>query len=216
MKIGTDGLVLGALAPCEGALQVLEVGTGTGVVSLMLAQRFPGIEITTLEIDEAAASEATQNVQGSPFSDRIEVTNTSFQSFLSDHQFDHIVSNPPFFQESLRSPRYQRSLARQDHGLSIFYLMDGGKRLLKPGGKMTIIWPYDRKEEFFDTAHDVALHPEQMTHLYTKPDREAKRIIVTLGHKETEMETNQLTVEDAFGEYSDDYKELLKDFLLIF
>ena len=183
---------------------------------MMLAQRFPGIEITTLEIDEAAASEAIQNVEASPFGDRIEVINTPFQSFLSDRQFDHIVSNPPFFQESLRSPRYQRSLARQDHGLSIFDLLDGGKRLLKPGGKMTIIWPFDRKEELFNTAHDVALYPEVITHLHTKPDREAKRIIVKLGHKQVEMVANQLTVEDAFGEYSDEYKELLKDFLLIF
>lgn len=150
MKVGTDGCLLGAWA--HGGKRVLDVGTGTGLIAMMMAQRFPQAEVTALDVDERAVMQARQNVADSPFSQQITIQQADFTIFHNEGQYDAIVCNPPFFIQSLLSPDEQRSLARHATSLTYETLMSQSFRLLADDGELSVIIPFDCRSRMESAA----------------------------------------------------------------
>ena len=159
MKVGTDGVLLGAWAPVDQAHTALDVGTGTGLVALQLAQRNPHLRVTAVEIDAPAAAQAAENVAGSPWPDRIEVVCADFNDFQPDGRFDLIVSNPPYFVDALPCPDRQRNTARHAGGLNYDLLFRRSARLLSEGGVVSIVIPSEVERAAEDAAWMQGLGP---------------------------------------------------------
>ena len=139
MKVGTDGVLLGAWAP--GGKHILDVGSGTGLISLMMAQRFPEAQVLGIDMDGEACEEAAENVAASPFADRVEIECCRLQDYHSAESFDAIVSNPPFFLNSLKNPDSKRTMARHTDSLPFRDLFRGAKMLLSDDGVFSVIVP---------------------------------------------------------------------------
>lgn len=180
MKVGTDGVLLGAWASVQGAHRILDIGTGTGLVALMLAQRsLPDANIVALEIDEAAAGQAKENVARSPWKDRIEVVKQDFLFYQSPDKFDVIVSNPPYFVDSLSCPDQQRSMARHNDSLTYEKLLKGVADLLKKEGTFTIVIPTDVADRVKTAASEYHLYATRQLNVITKPGGTPKRMLIT-------------------------------------
>ena len=214
MKVGTDGVLLGAWAPIEAASSILDIGTGTGLVALMLAQRCVTASITAVEIDEQAACQARENIEASSWSQRIKVVNVDFKNWETDERFDLIVSNPPYFSDALKSPDTQRSLARHDHDLPFEQLLSRVVSLMKPAGMFVVILPSDVMELFIDLRADAGLFPEKTLNVSTKPGEAPKRKIVSFKMKPNETQQDNLVLEIARHHYSEEYISLTKPFYL--
>ncbi len=143
MKVGTDGVLLGAWADCDNAKRILDIGTGTGLIALMMAQRSQA-QIDAIEIDEHASEQAIENVNRSPWASRVNVINKSLQDYskVENKAYDLIVSNPPYFQNSMFAPDKKRTDARHNSNLELEDLLKGAKKLLSNDGKLSIILPY--------------------------------------------------------------------------
>ena len=148
MKVGTDGVLLGAWCSSQSARRIADVGTGTGLISLMCAQRNATAKIDAIEIDSSAAKCARENVARSVWNDRIEVIESAIQQFSTEERYDLIVSNPPYFSETLQSPDPSRATARHNCSLPHRDLIDAAKRLLTPEGRLSIILPTDEARKF--------------------------------------------------------------------
>jgi len=215
MKVGTDGVLLGAWAPIDSASRILDIGTGTGLVALMLAQRAPAdVSVTALEIDKNAVVQARENVEHSPWNDRIEVLEGDFNSFQSEDKFDLIVSNPPYFVDSLTCPNGQRSVARHNDSLTYHNLVKGVSRLLANKGVFTIIIPMDVADSVVEVASTYGLNPLKQLSIITKPGVSPKRTLITFGFENRECVTNELVIEYERHQYSEAYVDLTKDFYL--
>ncbi|MDE7396594.1 MAG: methyltransferase [Muribaculum sp.] len=180
MKVGTDGVLLGAWADGSGCRSVLDVGAGTGLISLMLAQRYPGVSVTALELDSDAVDEATVNVAESPWSDRIHVVAGDFLSYGDTVRYDMIISNPPFFVDALKSGDTRRSLARHAGGLNYHVLIERALLLLNPGGRLNMILPAEFEEDIYFQASLNGLTASRMVRVFTRPSAPPKRILVEL------------------------------------
>ena len=152
MKVGTDGVLLGAWAPADGAERILDVGTGTGLIALQLAQRNPHARITAIEIDATAAGQAAENVSRSLWTDRVEVVCRDFRDYQPENRFDLIVSNPPYFIDALKCPDEQRCTARHAGNLNYDLLFRRSASLLKEQGVVSIIIPAEAEKTVVDTA----------------------------------------------------------------
>ncbi len=213
MKIGTDGVLLGAWANAENPLKVLDIGTGTGLILLMLAQRFPAAGLTGIEIDENASSEAEFNINQSKFKDRCSVFHSSVQEFESEKNFDLIVSNPPFF-ELTHKEISSRNMARQQSELSFDELLFNTKRLLNVEGKAAFIIPFNSEPEFLRLAERHILFPEKIMHIKGKGNSPVKRSLISLSQSKTQTTHNELIIEVSRNVYTKDYTCLTKDFYL--
>ena len=176
MKVGTDGVLLGAWA--HGGRRILDIGAGTGLISLMLAQRCPNASLTAVEIDSEAASQARENVAASPFADRVGVVATDIQSFATDERFDAIVSNPPFFTDSLRNPDSQRATARHADTLTYRDLFSAVSRLIADDGEFSAVIPFDRLTQFTAEAYLAGLTQSRRCAIRTTPRKNPKRYLV--------------------------------------
>ena len=223
MKVGTDGVLLGAWCRVEaGQHRILDAGTGSGVIALMAAQRRAAENtnflIDALEIDAEAARQAAANVAASPWANHIRVFHTDFQSFAShpeNHQrYDHIVSNPPYYTDSLRNPDAGRARARHTDTLPYDALAEGAMRLLAPGGFFSLILPVVESEKFIMKALSAGLHPRRRTEVTTTPGAPPKRILLEWGLEITTPETDTLTLSDASGTFSEAYRTLTREFYL--
>lgn len=214
MKVGTDGVLLGSVAPVDGALRVLDVGTGTGLIALMLAQRNAQARIDGVEIDREAAAQATENVSASPWSDRVVIRCADFNEFTPDALYDVVVSNPPYFVDSLLAPDKGRSQARHAAGLRFEDLLEGVVRCLRPQGVFSLILPTDVKDLFISLAEERGLYVNRMLWIQTTPTAEPKRIILNLSFQPTGIEESSLIVELERHRYSEEYISLTKDFYL--
>ncbi len=214
MKVGTDGVLLGAWADVASARSILDIGTGTGLLSLMVAQRSKA-EITAIEIDQDASLQAEENVDGSPWKERIKVINCSLQEFQGETSFDHIISNPPYFNQSLKSERENRSLARHTDTLSYEELLYGAAQLLNKEGKFSVILPYNEKENFFRIAESHQLYPKRIVTIYPTPSSTPKRFMAELIFNQEECINSNLIIE-ATGrhQYSEEYKRLTEEYYL--
>lgn len=204
MKVGTDGVLLGAWA--IGGKKILDVGTGTGVVALMMAQRFPDAQITALDIDAGAVQQAKDNVKNSPFNNQIVVLQEAIQ--VHEGEYDAIVSNPPYFVDSLPAPNVQRNIARHSETLSYAELMQASYRLLKDDGELSVVVPFDYKKRMEDEAIFVGFFPHKVLGVRTVAKRLAKRYLLSFVKHPIEVEHLIITIGD------EEYKELTKNFYL--
>lgn len=218
MKVGTDGVLLGAWANCEGAKKVLDIGTGTGLVALMLAQR-SNATIDAVEIDREATKQAKENVQKSPWGDRIEIINQSFQEFtkMRDESYDLIVSNPPYFQNAFFAPDEKRTNARHNSNLQLEDLLTGAQKLMNEEGILSMILPYLEGSMFILKASEMGLYCVRQTKVLPKPNREPKRLLLEFMKTKKPLVEQEIIIElNKRHEYSEAYKNLTQDFYLAF
>ncbi len=216
MKVGTDGVLLGAWADVLGRRKALDVGSGSGLISLMLAQRNSSLKIDALEIDKEAALQASENILESPFSSQITVQNFDFHEFLitQNDKYDLIVSNPPFFTDSLKSPSSQRTTARHNDSLQPDDLIRGCAELLSPEGIVSVIYPFEFLQQIIEIGNTVGLFPARICQVIPKPNALPKRVLIELSRKPTTCIESTLVIEIERHSYSDEFKELTKDFYL--
>jgi len=207
MKVGTDGVLLGSWA--TGGARVLDVGTGTGIMALMLAQRCPEARVTAIDIDEGAVRQAIQNVAQSPFNDRVEVLRCSVQEFDgrdgrdgsngrdgANGLYDAIVSNPPFFIDSLQTPDRQRTVARHAETLTYAQLMQAAWRLLADGGELSVVVPFDYRQRMEDEATFVGFFPSRLCAVRTAAHKPAKRFLLAFRKHPCPCERTEMTLGD--------------------
>jgi len=216
MKVGTDGTLLGAWAEMErNDGKVLDIGTGTGLIALMMAQRYPEAKVTGIDIDEMAVSQAVENVQGSPFADRIEVLQADVNSFESTELFDSIVCNPPFFNNALICPDNQRTQARHTLSLSYQQLMAAAWRLLRDEGVFSLIIPNDFFQQLESEAHLAGFFLTRVFGVRTIEGKPIKRYLIELRkHPYIELIKKDVMIEDEPSVRSIWYRELTKDFYI--
>ncbi len=184
MKVGTDGVLLGAWAGNSPVNSVLDIGTGSGVIALMLAQRL-NCDVVGLDIDQGAMEQARENFSNSKWADRLFAVQASFQEYgLQAHRkFDLIVSNPPYFSETIKSPDEQRSLARHSDNLSIEVLIANASRLLNHTGRIALVLPFDKRKQLVQSMMKNKLWLHRETIVLPTPDEEPNRILVEMGFK---------------------------------
>jgi len=214
MKVGTDGVLLGAWSDVTNACKVLDIGTGTGLVALMIAQRSPAA-ITALEIDADAFSQAKENIADSPWNDRIEVVHQDFKTYTSNDKFDLIVSNPPFFVDSLLCPEEQRTLARHNGSLRYDELLSGVARLLTDKGRFCVVIPMDASDALQKTAASIGLYPSKQLSVITVPGKQPKRTLIEfVFDSEVVCDKKELLLEEKRHQYSPEYIELTREYYL--
>lgn len=215
MKVGTDGVLVGAWASAgDICRRILDVGTGTGVIALMVAQRWPEATVTGIESDTDAAECARRNAAASQWSDRIEIVHDAVQNYFPEERFDLIVSNPPYYDVSLPCPDSARSNARHTHTLTFAELCVAARRLLLPDGRFAVIVPSESVRAFV-AAGDM--HLVRRCDVKTTPTKPPKRTMLEFSTRfsgATQCDT--LVIGDGSGGYDDRYKALVRDFYLDF
>ena len=217
MKVGTDGTLLGAWADLPQHGRILDIGTGTGLIAIMAAQRTTEAHITAIDIDSECISQARENVEATRWSERIEVVHTPLQEFSTAEPFDVIISNPPYFVDSLLSPDAARSTARHTDTLSFDDLAQGVLQLLSQDGHFALILPPTEMERFLSAARG-RLFLTRRCEVWTTPTSGARRIMAQLSlQPTTPPQSEKLIIEDHGPQgYSEDYKRLTCDFYLKF
>ena len=213
MKVGTDGVLLGAWAPVEGVRRVLDVGTGTGLIALMLAQR-SGAQITAIDIDEGAVEQARINVDASDWNSRIEVVEGDFTTLSVAEKFDLIVSNPPFFVDALKCPDKQRNKARHTDMLPFEKLISQSAEMLEENGMFAVVIPADAAPSFITMAKEFSLYVQRCTRVIPTVGAAPKRMLLNFVKQPVEPQEDDLLVELSRHVYSADYVALTKDFYL--
>lgn len=219
MKIGTDGVLLGAWASLDHhPNSILDIGTGTGVIALMLAQRSPAQLIDALEIDENAYEQAVENFENSQWGDRLFCYHAAFDEFVEEMQdeeeYDLIISNPPFYAEDYSSKDPQRDQARFAEALPFGDLLQGVSELLSENGRFCIILPRKEEREFLESARKLQLHPQRVTRVKGNPETPEKRSLLELGKNERDAQAEILVIETARHQYTPEYISLTQDFYL--
>ena len=208
MKVGTDGVLLGAWAPLGS--RILDVGTGSGLIARMLMQRCPEAEVEGIDIDEAAVAQAKEN--------GVRAFQARLQDWKSDigDCYDLIVSNPPYFQNSLKNPDRGRELARHTDSLGYEELIAHSARLLKEEGQLALILPDEAEEEIRNLAARYSLFPTHITRVYSKETKPARRVILAFSRKNSivGLIEDSLVLEDEKGGRSAAYSKLCEEFYL--
>lgn len=216
MKVNTDGVLLGAWANVKSTETVLDIGTGTGLIALMIAQRCNAF-ITGIEIDEQAALEAAENAKKSPWTNRILVKYISFQQFTATHEgkFDLVISNPPFFSNSVKNNNPRLSMARHNHKLPFSEMISGTLSLLAPGGRLAVILPVDEAEKFAELADSKGLFVSRKALVKPFPEKEPNRTLMEISRIKTEPEIDCFSIYDESRKnYSSEFIRLAADFYL--
>lgn len=216
MKIGTDAVLLATLPRLEQAGQVLEIGAGTGVVSLMLAQRLRAAEFTAVEIDEAAAAQCAENFDASPWPERLKAVHASFEDFHSSLLFDLIISNPPYFLNSLRSDDPQRNKARHAHEYLLQEWVQRSASLLSATGKVIFILPWDQLAIFRDAIKSAYLFEHEIIGISSFPGTEVIRFIGIASKTYLEPCSGHFYIYEKQGVHSEAYDNLLRDYFIIY
>ena len=218
MKVGTDGTLLGAWATMPANGRILDIGTGTGLIAIMAAQRSSEAKITAIDIDEECVLQAQENIAASPWPDRIEVIHSALQEFDASEKFDVIISNPPYFIDSQLSPDTARSTARHTTTLPFNELVPGVRRLLADGGHFSLILPPTEMERFRSAARGVMFVVREC-HVWSTPTSGVRRIMAEFqAEPPAELTVVEKIVIEEKGrhEYSEEYRTLTRDFYLKF
>ena len=214
MKVGTDGVLLGAWTDLSHSRRILDIGTGTGLIALMLAQRCMDAQITAIDLDSAAVEQAQENIQASPWKDRIEALQQDICTYHPNGTFDTIVSNPPYFIDSLKCPDGQRSTARHTDTLDADRLIGKVSELLTSDGRFSIILPAEQTEDLIRVAGEKGLHPSRQTWVITRPGLSPKRILMEFRKIPVTLQPDELVIELERHVYSEEYIALTKEFYL--
>jgi tRNA1Val (adenine37-N6)-methyltransferase len=218
-KVGTDGVLLGAWACVAGAETILDAGAGTGLIALMTARRNPHAAIDAVEIDEQTAEQARRNVLASRWNERISVVCSDFVSFASKavRRYDAIVSNPPFFRNSLKSPDSLRNKARHSDSLPHAELVKHAERILSDKGRLSVILPFDLLEYFVCETDKAGLFLCRRLDIAPYPEKDCNRVLLEFSRKEGVIEADSLYIrESKAGDFSSEYRSLTADFYLNF
>ncbi|MCF6129232.1 methyltransferase [Flavobacterium sp. AS60] len=217
MKVGTDGVLLGAWCPIENnPFSVLDIGSGTGILSLMLAQRSHAEQIDAIEIDENAFEQCVENFENSPWSDRLFCFHAGLDEFMDEpeDEYDIIISNPPFYTEDYKTENEQRDLARFADALPFEDLVEAAHLLLSENGIFSVIIPFKEEEKFISLTKDFELHPFKITRVKGTPSTEIKRSLLAFSRIKKDIAVDELIIETARHQYTEDYIALTKDFYL--
>ncbi|HQW69144.1 MAG TPA: methyltransferase [Flavobacterium sp.] len=218
MKIGTDAVLLGAWCPIDNnPFSVLDIGAGTGILSLMLAQRSHAEQIDALEIDEDAYEQCVENFEASPWSDRLFCFHAGLDEFIDEpeDEYDIIISNPPFYSEDYKTDNSQRDLARFQDAMPFEELIEATNLLLSENGIFAVIIPFKEEERFIDLCAEVELFPVKVTRVKGSHTTPIVRSLLAFKRYELSVLTaDELVIEINRHEYTDDYINLTKDFYL--
>lgn len=230
MKVGTDGVLLGAWCPLaiatsEGEYKVLDIGTGSGLIALMLAQRISSMQrdvrIDAIDVDASAVEQASSNCSQSAWASHLHVHHSTLQQWKSEgcemaEGYDLIVSNPPYFQSSLKNPDAQRATARHTDSLSYSELIKHSGRLLKDNGMLALVLPIEAEEEILSLVAAAGLLLTHITYVHTKPGKPAKRILIAMkkGNENEKVTSNNFYIESEDSPRSEEYKKLTEEFYL--
>jgi len=215
-KVGTDGVLLGACADVSGAKRILDIGSGTGLIALMLAQRSQA-EIVAIEPDHESFLQCCENINRSPWKNRITVYESALQDFCNEEKFDLIVTNPPYFSGSLVNPDYRKSVTRHDISLGSTDILKSLDSLLNEEGFLQLILPYAEGNIFLAEAAEYGFYCHDLLKIRPMPTSEVRRLVMRFGRKRVRTSEKFLTVE--FGkrhEFTDEYRKLTGDFYLKF
>lgn len=216
MKVGTDGVLLGAWADPSGAARILDVGTGTGLIALMLAQRSEAW-IDAIDIDRTACGQAEENIRNSPFAGRIGVTSLSLEAYRQTlpAPYNLIVSNPPYFTDSLKCPDTKRTLARHTDTLPLPDLLRDSRALLTPQGRLALILPYNQREYLLACCREASFFVSRETAVLPTPGACPKRLLIELSLVPPVVPlSSQLTIEIERYRYTPEFSELVRTFYL--
>ncbi len=217
MKVGTDGVLLGAWTVLDATPNsILDIGSGTGLIALMLAQRSTASVIDAIEIDTDAFEQCVANFEASPWADRLFCYHASFQEFFKEieESYDLIVSNPPFFKEDVSSGLVARDTARQNQSLPYPSFFEGIKKLLAPHGELAMILPYTSESTVLRLAANQGLHPDRITRVKGNPTASFKRSLLQLSRNKNTTAIQELVIEHERHVYTQEYIHLTKDFYL--
>jgi tRNA1Val (adenine37-N6)-methyltransferase len=217
MKIGTDSVLLGAWASLDhNPFSVLDIGAGTGVLSLMIAQRSNAELIDALEIDSDAYEQCVENFEQSPWGDRLFCYHASLDEFTSeiDEQYDLIISNPPFYSEDSKTNILERDLARFQDAMPFQHLLECASKLLSENGLFSVIIPYKEEQNFIKLASDFSLFPNRILHVKGAENTPIKRSLIEFSSIEKTVISSNLIIETERHNYTKDYIDLTKDFYL--
>ena len=212
MKVNTDGVLLGAAMtiPAHAAL-MLDIGTGTGTIALMAAQRHPDASIHAIDIDEASALEAAQNFKESPWSVRLTAFHSALADFHPDCRYDHIFSNPPYYDDSLVNPDAREGEARHSLSLSYRHILAFAAEHLQKEGTLSLILPADIEKTLLRQAGSYGLYPFRLLRIRTTPRKKPSRLIAEFSFKKAAPEEELLTIQES-GKYTQEYISLTDDF----
>lgn len=217
MKVGTDGVLLGAwIQPGNNIKRILDIGTGTGLLALMLAQKSNAM-IDAIDIDPSSVKQASENFSNSPWPERLKAIHGSFQHFShsTSEKYDLIVSNPPYFSDSFKTAVSSRTQARHsDESLSFEALIDGVVKLLSPFGTFYLILPLKEGELFENLAAAKGLFANQITNVVTRKGKPIKRLLMSFQFYRKEKINGGLIIQDDDGNFSEDYRKLTDEFYL--
>jgi tRNA1Val (adenine37-N6)-methyltransferase len=215
-KVGTDGVLLGATADINGAMRILDIGTGTGLIALMLAQRCDA-KIVAIEPDYDSFIQCCENVSRSRWKERIKVEQTALQNFIHAYKFDLIITNPPFFTDSLKNPDPRKSASRHNDTLSNKELLEGASRLMAEGGRLQVILPYAEGNIFIAEASDYGLYCNSILKIRPLPTSEIRRMILSFSRQKSRPAEKFLTIEQGSRhDFTEEYINLTKEFYLKF
>lgn len=215
MKVGTDGVLLGAWAKIKDG-NVLDIGSGTGLIALMIVQRNSNVVVDTIDVEENAFIQSTINIDNSKWKDRVFAHHVALQDYTPDKKYDTIISNPPFFNNTYQPKEQKRNIARQNSLLPFEQLASHVNRLLKPEGVFSVVLPKE-VEHFVELAKKHSLYLNKKMNVFPNPKKACKRVLLEFSRKEDEVVEENLIIEtDKRHVYSAEYELLTKDFYLEF
>jgi tRNA1Val (adenine37-N6)-methyltransferase len=215
-KVGTDGVLLGAWVKLTGTdNRILDIGTGSGLIALMIAQRSTaGTRIDAVDIAPTDIQQAMENVSRSPWPEKISVHHTAVQDFFPPNRYDLIISNPPYFERSLLPPDNLRTLARHTQNLSFPDLLSNASRLLAEKGRLAVILPYNEGLKVIDVARNEGLHASRKTGFRSRAEKPVERLLIEFSREKHDAEKSDLVLYDKGNAWSQDYKMLTREFYL--
>ena len=217
MKIGTDGVLLGAWTSVQDAYSILDIGAGTGILALMLAQRSDAEQIDALEIDEDAYEQCVDNFENSSWADRLFCYHAALDEFteeMEDEKYDLIISNPPFYTEDYKSGDAARNMARFAESLPFEELIKFVSELLSDEGSFAVIIPYSEEKYFLKLSEKVNLFPNRITRVRGTKNTPLKRSLLQLSFSEKPFSSNELILEVSRHKYTQDYQKMVAPFYL--
>jgi tRNA1Val (adenine37-N6)-methyltransferase len=217
MKIGTDGVLLGAWTSVENNPQaILDIGAGTGILSLMMAQRSNAQTIEAIEIDDDAFEQCAENFENSPWADRLFCFHASLLEYIEavNDTFDLIICNPPFYAEDYKTDNDARDLARFNDAMPFEHIIYAAVNLLSEDGVLAVVIPKKEESNLIELASMAGLYPKRILHVKGNPDAEIKRSLIEFTFEEYDVKSSELIIETGRHQYTKDYIELTKDFYL--